>query len=94
MLRHVTTLLSLCMAIMLAGPVAAQPAYPSKPVRLIVPFPPGGANDIVARLIGQRLNDRWARVVVIDNRGGAGGNIGTEIERWSKVIRESGVRAE
>ena len=79
MLRHVTTLLSLCMAIMLAGPVAAQPAYPSKPVRLIVPFPPGGANDIVARLIGQRLNDRWARVVVIDNRGGAGGNIGTEI---------------
>jgi tripartite-type tricarboxylate transporter receptor subunit TctC len=94
MLRHVTTLLSLCTAIMLAVPVAAQQAYPSKPVRLIVPFPPGGANDIVARLIGQRLNDRWARVVVIDNRGGAGGNIGTEIGRWSKVIRESGVRAE
>ena len=68
MLRHVTTLLSLVMAIMLAAPVAAQPAYPTKPVRLIVPFPPGGANDIVARLIGQRLNDRWARVVVIDNR--------------------------
>ena len=79
MLRHVTKLLSLCMAIMLAAPVAAQQAYPSKPVRLIVPFPPGGANDIVARLIGQRLNDRWARAVVIDNRAGAGGNIGTEI---------------
>lgn len=74
-----TTLLSLCLAIMLAAPAAAQHAYPAKPVRLIVPFPPGGANDIVARLIGQRLNDRWARVVVIDNRGGAGGNIGTEI---------------
>ncbi|MDO8598118.1 MAG: hypothetical protein Q7R45_16025 [Sulfuricaulis sp.] len=73
MLEHVTTLLSLCMAIMLAGPVAAQQAYPSKPVRLIVPFPPGGANDIVARLSGQRLTDRWARVVVIDNRAGAGG---------------------
>lgn len=79
MLRHVTILLSPCMAIMLAGPVAAQQAYPSKPVRLIVPFPPGGANNIVARLIGQRFNDRWARVVVIDNRAGAGGNIGTEI---------------
>jgi tripartite-type tricarboxylate transporter receptor subunit TctC len=59
------------------GMVTALPAiaqtYPSKPIRVIVPFPPGGANDIVARLIGQRLNDRWARVVVIDNRGGAGG---------------------
>lgn len=68
MLRHVTILLSLCTAIMLAGPIAAQPVYPSKPVRLIVPFSPGGANDIVARPIGQRLNDRWTRVVVIDNR--------------------------
>ena len=94
MLRHVTTLLSLCMAIMLAGPVAGQQAYPSKPVRLIVPFPPGGANDIVARLIGQRLTDRWARVVVIDTPEEFARHIGAEIERWSKVIRESGVRAE
>jgi len=53
--------------------------YPQRPVRMIVPFPPGGANDIAARLVGQRLGEHWGRPVVIDNRGGAGGNIGTEI---------------
>src|ERR1019366_10718070 len=58
---------------------AAEPAYPDRPVRVVVPFPPGGANDIVARQIGQRLNARWGKPVVIDNRGGAGGEIGTEI---------------
>jgi tripartite-type tricarboxylate transporter receptor subunit TctC len=53
--------------------------YPSHSVRLIVPFPPGGPNDVFARLIGQWLYDRWAQPVVIDNRPGAGGNIGTEV---------------
>jgi len=53
--------------------------YPSRPVRVIVPFPPGGATDIVARVIGQKLNDTWGQTIVIDNRGGAGGNIGGEI---------------
>lgn len=58
---------------------ASESNYPQRPVRMIVPFPPGGANDIVARLVAQRLNERWGRPVVIDNRGGAGGNIGTEL---------------
>jgi tripartite-type tricarboxylate transporter receptor subunit TctC len=53
-------------------------AYPSKPVRVIVPFPAGNASDIVARLIGQRLSDRLGQSFVIDNRPGAGGNIGIE----------------
>jgi tripartite-type tricarboxylate transporter receptor subunit TctC len=61
-----------------AGPVWAQ-AWPTKPVRVIVPFAAGGATDIVARLIGQRLGEAWGQQVVIDNRGGAGGNIGGEL---------------
>ena len=57
--------------------VRAQ-AYPSKPVRLIVPLAAGGATDIIARLIGQRLSERLGQPFVIDNRPGAGGNLGTE----------------
>ena len=57
--------------------VAAQPAaYPVKPLRLIVPFPPGGGNDILARTVGQRLSETVGQQVVVDNRGGAGGLIG------------------
>ncbi len=59
--------------------VAAAASYPDKPVRLIVPFPPGGSNDIVGRLIGSELTSRLKQQVVIDNRGGAGGMIGTEL---------------
>lgn len=66
----------------LAGSTAtalAADAWPARPIRLIVPFPPGGSNDIVGRVIGQHLSDRLGKPVVIDNRGGAGGTIGTEI---------------
>jgi tripartite-type tricarboxylate transporter receptor subunit TctC len=54
-------------------------AFPERPVRLIVPFPPGGVNDIASRLVAHELNARWGRPVIIDNRGGAAGNIGAEI---------------
>ena len=62
-----------------AGGAIAQGTYPTKPVRLIVAFPPGGSTDIIARLVGQKLGERLGQQVVIDNRGGAGGTIGTEI---------------
>jgi tripartite-type tricarboxylate transporter receptor subunit TctC len=53
--------------------------FPTKPIRLIVPFPPGGSNDILGRFMGQKLSERLSQQVVIDNRGGADGIIGTEI---------------
>ena len=62
-------------ALLLATAAAAQ-GYPDKPVRLIVPFPPGGSNDVVARVIGAQLSERLGQTILIDNRGGAGGTIG------------------
>src|ERR1700681_4488866 len=61
----------------LSTPVAAQD-YPTKPVRLIIPFPPGGSNDVVGRMIALQLSERLGKQGVVDNRGGAGGIIGTE----------------
>ena len=62
---------------LLAAVAVAQP-YPTRPVRLIIPFPPGGSNDIVGRMIAAQLSERLGTQVVADNRGGAGGLIGTE----------------
>ena len=61
-----------------AAHASAQP-YPNKPMRLVVPFPPAGTTDILAREVGQRLTEALGQSVVIDNRPGAAGNIGSDI---------------
>jgi len=60
------------------GDAAAQ-AWPQRPIRIIVPFGPGGATDIVARSLGQKFSEAWGQSVVVDNRGGAGGIIGSDL---------------
>lgn len=69
----------LLVALCAASPAVLAQAYPSKPVRLIVPWRAGGTTDILGRVIGQKLNEAWGQPVVIENRGGAAGNIGTEV---------------
>jgi hypothetical protein len=70
-------LASLALAVVPATPFAQ--GYPQKTIRFVVPFPPGGATDALARILGERMSDAWKQPVLIDNRGGAGGNIAAEL---------------
>ena len=75
---HLTWAL-VCTAIVGAtGTLAVAQTFPTKSVRIVVPFPPGGPADVLGRMIGQKLAERWSQPVVIDNRAGAAGNIGAE----------------
>ncbi len=75
--KSLSAIILVCAVALCSGRAAAQ-TYPSKPVRLIIPFPPGGSNDIVGRFIATKLTERLGKQIVVDNRGGAGGVIGTE----------------
>ncbi len=84
-MRSVTRLVATAIMFACAMPgIAAAQAYPNRPVRLIVPFPPGGSNDIVGRLVGVGLGERLGKQVVIDNRAGGNSIIGTEIAATSQ----------
>jgi tripartite-type tricarboxylate transporter receptor subunit TctC len=74
-MKMIRLLAALAAGVVLSAPSFAQ-SWPTKPVRFIVPFPPGGATDISARLLGQKLTELWGQSVVIENRGGAGGGVG------------------
>jgi tripartite-type tricarboxylate transporter receptor subunit TctC len=77
---HITIARLLSFGLLLAaGAVCAQPAYPVKPVRYIIPFPPGGSTDPMGRMIATRLTERWGQTVVVDNRPGGNTIIGTEV---------------
>ena len=69
----------LALGIMVPGTSFPQQKFPSKPVTIIVPYPPGGSNDTFAREVGRKLSDAWKLPVIIDNRPGAGGNIGAAV---------------
>jgi len=73
-LKHAMAVALLCCPF-----VAQAQQYPTKPIRIVVPFPPGGFSDVFSRIIGTKLHDAWGQQVVVDNRPGAGGNIGADI---------------
>jgi tripartite-type tricarboxylate transporter receptor subunit TctC len=72
------TLLAACAALAVMGGVAVAQDYPSRPVKIVVPYPAGGSNDIIARILAQKLSERVGQQFFVENRGGAGGNIGAE----------------
>ena len=70
---------AVCAGMLVVNVLCVAQTYPAKPMRMIVPFSPGGPNDLVARVVGQKLTDAWGQTLIIDNRGGAGGNIGVAL---------------
>ena len=78
-LRAAQTAFAVSMVGVAAGPAWAQAGYPQRPVRMVVPFAPGGASDFVGRIIQARFSEELGQQIVIDNRAGAAGNIGVEV---------------
>jgi tripartite-type tricarboxylate transporter receptor subunit TctC len=77
--RRLLTAASAALALITAAPAAWSAGWPDKAVKIVVPFSAGGSTDVVARMVGQKLSETWGQPVVIENRGGAGGNVGTDV---------------
>ena len=78
MLKTLLTAALCCAGVAFANVVMAQ-NYPDRPIRFIIPFPPGGGTDTFARMVAAKLTEAWGQPIIIDNRGGAQGNIGTAL---------------
>src|SRR5882672_6656404 len=70
-------------------PQAGVANFPARPVRMVVAFTPGGGTDIIARIVAQKLGERWGQPVVVENRAGASGNIGTDVVVWTTPGRHT-----
>ena len=88
MKKIVALLTTACLGVVGASHAVAQDAaagYPKKPIRIIVPFPAGGTSDVLARMVGQKLNAAWGQPVIVENRAGANGNIGADLVAKSEA---------
>src|SRR3954466_16178664 len=84
MIRRAFRCFAVVAALLVGGPAVAQSGYPTRPVKFVVPFPGGGINDVLARILADKLQMQWRQPIVIENRTGAGGNIGAELAYTSE----------
>ena len=78
-MSHALSLVLWILGILFTTDAALSQTYPSKPVRVVIVFPPGGSNDVVGRIVFQKVSEQLAQQFIIDNRGGAAGTIGSEV---------------
>ncbi len=83
-------------SLLLIGSAHAQ--YPAKAVRMVIPFPPGGATDIVGRVVAQKLSERWGQPVVVEPAGDSGEDfvrqVRADMKRWSEVVKAANVKVQ